>query len=674
MKDERYNRYLKVKEEFWQVPYLGRKVNDKYYSVFDQNGYYPSDEEAYPEYAEKGLILNLKPYVVDGVIKDISYYKVADHGLYSRHRDDKPLTACDKKAFTLVLDQCTDSIAADVLDKLIAMPLKEGWEVSRVSEKSVSLKNGDEKVSLPTDYAKTVIDIARNYPDIANNEDFWTVNAKELKEKYRHAVFALLVNFDSAHFPDVQFGETASGRIAREDAAERAEKGLLDALDHNDLAQASRYAEQLINVPSKAIEAAINKDATDVLQFFIKKASEKELKEIGSEVIHRHKTDLFKQLVEERAGDLPNDLVYEAYNNGCIDYVTLLLENGFTLNIRANNPTEYEAVDLLSLVEYREVIWPVKWLEKLYREEGGEPIKRILDNYHSDWDRDKQTFVNGYGQPDKNSIIEWLIDTGDYELMEYAAQQGIYIATDSGSDFWQEGDLLIKAFNAGEDFWKHAKALFKDDKIQCAKLYSRCVSHEKDLDLLRRLIKYTGIGTGDDDLLTNCAADDAFVRVLVENYDPSRTGKLSTNEPIWKRAFSIRDLTSFRIFFSKFNDRINEDLKTEIQEYFIWRRPDPAKATILVEECGFPESLVQEAKLAVTLGLGKALLLAQTEFNKSTGQNVVIPEHRVLIKYYDGHSWEVKGLPSTSKYDKLDLTEFHYIVSVDGSDNSVRVL
>ena len=144
MKDERYNKYLKIKEEFWQVPYLGRKVNDEYYSVFDQNGYYPSEEEAYPEYAEKGLILNLKPYVVDGVIKDISYYKVADHGPYSRHRDDKPLTARDRKAFTLVLDQCTDSIAAEVLDRLIAMPLKEGWEVSRVSEKSVSLKNGDE--------------------------------------------------------------------------------------------------------------------------------------------------------------------------------------------------------------------------------------------------------------------------------------------------------------------------------------------------------------------------------------------------------------------------------------------------------------------------------------------------------------------------------------------------
>ena len=74
----------------------------------------------------------------------------------------------------------------------------------------------------------------------------------------------------------------------------------------------------------------------------------------------------------------------------------------------------------------------------------------------------------------------------------------------------------------------------------------------------------------------------------------------------------------------------------------------------------------------MTLGPGKALLLAQTEFNKSTGQNVVIPEHRVLIKYHDEHSWELTGQPASSKYDWLDLDEFHYIVSKTKAGISVE--
>lgn len=39
----RYEMHL-IEGDLWLVPYIGRKVNDRYDELFDHNGYYPSDE------------------------------------------------------------------------------------------------------------------------------------------------------------------------------------------------------------------------------------------------------------------------------------------------------------------------------------------------------------------------------------------------------------------------------------------------------------------------------------------------------------------------------------------------------------------------------------------------------------------------------------------------------
>lgn len=111
--------------------------------------------------------------------------------------------------------------------------MKEGWAVRKISEKSVSIANSDGVISVPKDYAYSVIDIARNVPDIRDNEDFWELNKKHLRLKFKDALFALLYSFTKENFPDVTFGETACERIAREDREEAAKKELVEAIDKN---------------------------------------------------------------------------------------------------------------------------------------------------------------------------------------------------------------------------------------------------------------------------------------------------------------------------------------------------------------------------------------------------------------------------------------------------------
>ena len=61
-------------DEFWQLPYLGRTVTNKYNEMFNHNGCYPSEDyKKYPEYLDRAIILNLKLHLEDGLVEGISY-------------------------------------------------------------------------------------------------------------------------------------------------------------------------------------------------------------------------------------------------------------------------------------------------------------------------------------------------------------------------------------------------------------------------------------------------------------------------------------------------------------------------------------------------------------------------------------------------------------------------
>ena len=61
MADSRYEEYLKIENDFWQLSYIGRAVTEQYYEMFDHNGYYPSDDEDnHPEYCYDGIVMNIQ--------------------------------------------------------------------------------------------------------------------------------------------------------------------------------------------------------------------------------------------------------------------------------------------------------------------------------------------------------------------------------------------------------------------------------------------------------------------------------------------------------------------------------------------------------------------------------------------------------------------------------------
>ena len=292
MEDKRYREYLKIENDFWQLPYIGRAVNDKYEELFDHNGYYPSDDyNKYPEYSEEDIIIKIELYLFDdGKIEGVSCSKFVDHGIYYKGSDDRSLNSHDIKVFKEVLDACTDSEASAVLDRLMKLPLQESWCIKRQTEKSITLEGEAGTVSLPVDYAKQVIDIARNAPDIRDNNDFWEVNKKNLRTKYRDAVFALLCNFDHEHFPSIQFKETAADRIAREDREEETRNKLVMEIDQGHVEKASALIDELPKIPRIALETAAKNNNTELLELCAHKTNNAyDLQFIGEYAIEKER-------------------------------------------------------------------------------------------------------------------------------------------------------------------------------------------------------------------------------------------------------------------------------------------------------------------------------------------------------------------------------------------------
>lgn len=658
MTDSRYEEYLEIKYDFWQLSYIGRGVTEQYYEMFDHNGYYPSDDEDnHPEYCYDGIVMNIKLDIdYEDRVTGISYYKVVEHGIFYKGSDDRPINAHDIKVFKEVLDACTVSEAPSVLEKLLTLPLKEGWTVKRVSEKSISLENKDGSIAVPKDYIYSVIDIAKNAPDIKDNEDFWEINKKHLRSKYKDAIFALMNSFTHDNFPDVQFAETAKERIEREDREERAKKDLIKAIKKHNDEETFKLTSLMDVVPNEAVDAAIECANTELLSIFAEKAHNSFVSEkVGRYAVEKGETTLLSKLLDMNIS-CADRLIYAAYNGHRLEYVRMLLEKGYSLHIRADNNTKYESEALVSLTDYREVMFSSNILEQLYSDLGPEAIKKIINNYHRDWDPDLKEHVSGYFSDETTAFVLWLIEKRDYELIDLAIEKNMRT---SMSPYGKEETLAIEIFNENTDEWKRIKALFTNDIS-----FSRCFSIG-NLELLNYLVTCNTVTetTVQKALDGINKVSTEMLRVLMEHLDLS-VHDYHGNLPLWWYALRIDDAVAYESIFTKYNEALNDDSERQkIYNDFMWHYHDPDKARILVKCCYFPEVMIKEAELSSRISQPCVLKIVEEEYQKETGLKEKIMPNKVIFSYYDECTWEVKGVPTKSQWDRVKVDDLHYLVS-----------
>ncbi len=657
MSDSRYENYLLSDIEYWQLPYIGRTVNDKYLSMFNHNGYYPSDDhDNHPEYYEKDIIVNLKPQLFNNVIQSISYYKVVDHGIYSRHSDDRPLNAHDIKVFKEVLDACTVSSAQTVLNKLLDMPLKEGWTIKRVSEKTIQLSNNGNIVSIPIDYVKQIIDIAPNASDIISNDDYWEVNSRWLRGKYKEAIFALLYNYNKEHFPEISFSETARERIEREDKADAAKKALIRAINGGQTKEVSELVEEIIEIPREAIDVAIKKGRTDYLMSFVPKTDPFGLRNIGEYAISKGETQLLK-LVIEKGGTKADGLIYTAYKEHRIDYVILLLEKGYTLHIGPNNDIKYDAEDILPLTDYSEVYFSADLLEQLYEAFGTDPISKIIENYHYSDFNWKRTGPDGYFKNETIDFVTWLINKHNIELIDHAAKSGLK----TGFDSWDALEkLAINIFNEDRNYWNHVKELFKNG----FSIY-RCIV-DKNLAMLEYCVETDSVSGDDLEWAIRSHVSNEMLELLIRHLEVNGEKFGPDKLPLWHYGLKIDDLRLFELFLKTYAPKLNDDqTREDLYNHFVWNNYGVEKAIILVNVCKFPDQLIKDAELASVLKQSLVLSRLEDELPRESVYYVerLFP-HKVIFRYYDDHTWEVIGKRSSSKWDTPNVEGLHYLASL----------
>lgn len=662
MDNQRYREYLKPDAEFWQLPYIGRAVNSKYEELFDHNGYYPSDDyNRYPEYSDEDIIIKIDLTLNDGKVEWISCSKFVDHGIFYKGSDERPINAHDIKVFKEVLDTCTDSVAAEILDRLKQLPLRDGWRIKRASEKSIALESEEETITMPVDYAKQVIDIARNTPDIKNNDDFWEINKKNLRAKYKDAIFAFLYSFDHEHFPNISFAESVAERIAREDKEAEARDRLVSVIEQDQTDEAIKIINKLPEIPRVALEAASKKKDMELLeQCAYKTNNAYDLQFIGEFAIEQGAEDLLK-IVAKRDKGKTNRLIYTAYNKHRIDFVQLLLKCNYTLHIRHDNKTKYEPEELLPLVGCYEVYFAANVIDQLYAAYGAEPVEKIIDNYHYSNTFFTKTNQDGYHDDETSALVTWLIDKRDINLIDLAVSKGVKAKV---SCYGKEESLAIKVFNEDEELWKHAEGLFAGNIS-----FSRCIN-DKNLKLLEYLVERVPVPESVLRKAIEDHASDEMLSVLVQHLDLSIQEKRPAGKlPIWYYGLRINNLESFECLFKKYAaQEVEEAVFQELYDHFIWYYHDPEKAKVLVKTCHLPEMLIKESELANIIPLSKVLPLVEEEYYKNKDKKESIKPHKVKFSYCDMHTWEVKGKPSRNQFDTPCVDDLHYIVIKSDDD------
>ena len=627
----RYEMHL-IEGDLWLVPYIGRKVNDRYDELFDHNGYYPSDEyDKYPEYSEKEIILNLHPHVKDGVIEDITYYKKIDNGLYSRHSIEKPLTQKDRKIFVEVLDECTDSVAGDVLDSILNNPLSGGWSVKSASEKNIVIQNGSEKISIPRAYVEFVIDVGRTAPDILNNRDFWRINGDSLRTKYMEGLMILLESFNKDNYPELIVGKTAKEKTEHDNNVQIAKESITDAILNDNQEKIEEYCEVLSHVPSSAIEAAVDRGDLDLVKRLSPKANPDVIERIGINAIDTSNKDLLELLVNVR-GALAK-WTECAFINRKEDALTFLLIRHGLLRIRENEHN-YTFEELLPLVKYSGVAWPLDYLKRFYEMDDRSYITTALRNL-------KHTpGYDGYNDSDLEKIVDWVLDCKDPVLLDAVKSSRIV--------FFGQGyeDLFIKAFINYEEQWDSVKFLFPNIDAECIRSYWSCVVHN-NYDVLERLINFFKIGTPKDLVIRSIdpmPKDKRIPKLIIENYDENIEPDSGKNIKIWHVFVRCKDSELFKLFFTKQSHLLDdEDVLDDVAHSILWYYPDVEKARFLAEKYDIDSDYVKMVALASKISLMDISSKTSEAVRNKYDYYCYIGAGDAEYYYIDDKTWEMEG-------------------------------
>ena len=664
MENGKYNDYLAIHEEMWIIEYLGRKVNDEYYATFDHNGYYPSDDyHNYPEYSEKNIIINLKPSLDDkGIINNISYYKVVDHGPYYRRSDDRKLDAHDVKVFKEILDRCTYNYASDILDKLKVMPLLNGWSVKRENKSSLILLHGGECISVPKDYLERMIELASRYYDVVNNNDFWEENKRLLKPKYRDAVMAILSNYNRIQFPSIAFKETAQERINREETVEEAQKTVKSLLDRNNTEEAKEILSNLEDISADILETALKQGNEDIIKVLSEKNLDNyKIKRIAVWCLENDNDSLFKEIVDKKSLETYCDWIYSAFDNNRIGCVEYLLRKGCWLNI-GDNRTTLPVKEILSLVEYSDVIWPIKYIQDIYSNENREYIFKIINNVRGQkWDPEKNCFGAGYQMVQMRDIAFWIAQTKDLELIDLAVKKGLLIKDTYTS---REDEVFLDAFQTGGEYWNHVKHMLNiEDRDYLEGLLKKCLDENK-IDLLLKMIKYFGLSVDSkllDKAIYRCCSTE-LIKTLLNSYDPTNDEIEKLNEAF----IETENLDLFNYYLKDFPLIIREKDNLDKIRDDLLKNPNESKANLLVEAGYFDETIMKEIKLAKLLPKFDLLQLLQKEINSRSEFNghYVSIDSTFEMELHDNDEWSIKGL--IVNYPKY--IPFNAVVLIKGKD------
>ena len=644
---ERYEAYLR-EDDLWLAPYIGRKINEHYEEHFDHNGNYPSDDEdKYPEYWEKNLILNLHPHVKDGIVESISYYKKVDNGIYTRHSTYKALTSRDKKIFKELLDECTVSEAGEILDELLGKPLPDGWMVAKVTDKTITLQKELEKISIPRDYVKHVIDVGRSLPDILNNRDFWRVNEKKLRCKYMEGLMVLLSNIEET-YPAYIIGETAKDRIAREDAIIEAKASLINAIRNDDKQKVVKCLDLLNVVHSDAINEALKKWDPDLLLKLAGKAAYfSDVCKIGEAAIEKDDSKTLRALVKEK-GCQPQ-WVDACFENKRIEDLKYLLAHSGELKVREE--CGYDLNELLPLVKYEKVAWTLSYLKEMNALSDKTYIQTALRNiYSGQWGK-------GYSNSEVKEIITWILSCNDVELLDAVASSGITV------DY--QNDLFIEIFMNKNDLWDTAKPLFRN--YTWKNFFSK-FNRRTDYEFLLKLMKYYDVHTSIEDVIDTIqfkGDDKRIAKLIIDRYDESIKPKRPV-KPLWEAVTMWADVELFEYFFKR-NEQLlkRKDVCDGIVHTLLWYYPDVDKARVLVERYAFSEDLVKKTSLAKKIRLTEVNSETSIAVGKYVGTYTHLDEDDVEFRYVDDKTWEMQGVANVDTGKQIEFLTKYYVAEDD---------
>ena len=602
MNDAEYRRQLTITDERWQIPFIGRKVNDAFYETFDHNGCYPSnDADLYPDALLKGEIVNLKPAVTKaGTISHISYYKIVDHGLYYRGTDDIPLDSHDIQVFKDILEKCTCSDADEVITKLVEMPLPEGWLLKKVNDKSISLKHGEDTVSVPKDYLVQIINLANQYPDVIDNEDFWDVNKGRLRIKYKDPIMALLSNYNKANFPDLALNKTVREYRAI-DAQREADRDLaIDLIKKGGIDKAAEIIRGFDEVPLEIVDVAIDNNIRPIIELLAEaNVYYRSFDHIAHWCLENEEADLFKKLIEGRKTSYINDLIYDAYKCKNIECVKILLDKGCWIHI-GDDRTYYPVKDLLEFTSYRDVIWPLEYIKDLYGLEDNSYLTSVIENiHHQEWDPDTGLNGPGYNNNEYDNIALWILETKDIELINFAVNRGIVLKDPYYNS--QQYDAFLDAFETGGKYWENAKHMFNyDDPDYITQINKYCLEEGKT-KLLIKLIKHFKCGV-DFELLKDAIWDTknvTLLKLLVSYYkveDESEPKKLTS------AIIDGGNTGCMSYYLSEFPYLVKNEETVEEARNSLLAESDAKRTRIFVDAGWFDETIFDEMKLAERCG------------------------------------------------------------------------